>query len=90
MRHRAQDTTAAGAWTAALAVLTFFTQAWLLLAEYLAFTCNVCLHQEQSRHACLQITSPALQTFEEREALNAAIVRSINEASEAWGLECMR
>jgi regulator of protease activity HflC (stomatin/prohibitin superfamily) len=31
-----------------------------------------------------------MQTFEEREALNAAIVRTINEASEAWGLECMR
>lgn len=30
------------------------------------------------------------KTFEEREALNAAIVRTINEASEAWGLECMR
>ncbi|GBF97665.1 hypothetical protein Rsub_09723 [Raphidocelis subcapitata] len=30
------------------------------------------------------------KTFEEREALNAAIVRTINEASEAWGLECLR
>lgn len=32
----------------------------------------------------------ASQTFEEREALNVAIVRTINEASDAWGLECMR
>ncbi|GAX85177.1 hypothetical protein CEUSTIGMA_g12595.t1 [Chlamydomonas eustigma] len=30
------------------------------------------------------------KTFEEREALNANIVRSINEASEAWGLQCLR
>ncbi|KAI8473031.1 MAG: hypothetical protein J3K34DRAFT_192036 [Monoraphidium minutum] len=30
------------------------------------------------------------KTFEEREALNASIVRAINEASEAWGLECLR
>ena len=30
------------------------------------------------------------KTFEEREALNAAIVRTINEASESWGLECLR
>lgn len=30
------------------------------------------------------------KTFEEREALNAAIVRSINEAADAWGLQCLR
>lgn len=30
------------------------------------------------------------KTFEEREALNANIVRSINEASDAWGLQCLR
>ena len=30
------------------------------------------------------------KTFEEREALNHKIVRSINEASSAWGLECLR
>ena len=30
------------------------------------------------------------KTFEEREALNANIVRAINEASEAWGLQCLR
>jgi len=30
------------------------------------------------------------RTFEEREALNANIVRSINEASEQWGIQCMR
>lgn len=30
------------------------------------------------------------KTFEEREALNANIVRSINEAAEAWGLQCLR
>ncbi|KAG2486570.1 hypothetical protein HYH03_014740 [Edaphochlamys debaryana] len=30
------------------------------------------------------------KTFEEREALNHNIVRSINEASEAWGLQCLR
>jgi hypothetical protein len=30
------------------------------------------------------------KTFEEREALNAAIVASINAAAEAWGLQCMR
>nr|QKY15298.1 regulator of protease activity hflc, stomatin/prohibitin superfamily (hflC) [Polytomella parva] len=30
------------------------------------------------------------KTFEEREALNANIVQSINEAAEAWGLTCMR
>ena len=30
------------------------------------------------------------KTFEEREALNLNIVRSINEASDAWGLQCLR
>lgn len=30
------------------------------------------------------------RTFEERETLNANIVRSINEASEQWGIQCMR
>lgn len=30
------------------------------------------------------------KTFEEREALNANIVRSINEAADAWGLLCLR
>jgi len=30
------------------------------------------------------------KTFEEREALNANIVASINGAAEAWGLTCMR
>ena len=30
------------------------------------------------------------KTFEEREALNASIVRVINEASNAWGLQCLR
>jgi regulator of protease activity HflC (stomatin/prohibitin superfamily) len=30
------------------------------------------------------------KTFEEREALNANIVRSINEAALAWGLQCLR
>jgi regulator of protease activity HflC (stomatin/prohibitin superfamily) len=30
------------------------------------------------------------RTFEEREMLNANIVRSINEASEQWGIQCMR
>jgi regulator of protease activity HflC (stomatin/prohibitin superfamily) len=30
------------------------------------------------------------KTFEEREALNLAIVASINAAAEAWGLQCMR
>eukprot|EP00877_Chromochloris_zofingiensis_P003098 jgi/Chrzof1/1278/Cz10g00090.t1 len=30
------------------------------------------------------------KTFEEREALNAAIVHSINEAADAWGLQCLR
>eukprot|EP00879_Flechtneria_rotunda_P007798 GHRR01008172.1.p1 GENE.GHRR01008172.1~~GHRR01008172.1.p1 ORF type:complete len:496 (+),score=189.12 GHRR01008172.1:147-1634(+) len=30
------------------------------------------------------------KTFEEREALNLAIVASINSAAEAWGLQCMR
>lgn len=30
------------------------------------------------------------KTFEERETLNHAIVTSINEASAAWGLQCMR
>ncbi|GIL67184.1 hypothetical protein Vafri_20615 [Volvox africanus] len=30
------------------------------------------------------------KTFEEREALNHNIVRSINEAAEAWGLQCLR
>ena len=30
------------------------------------------------------------KTFEEREALNASIVRVINEASSAWGLQCLR
>lgn len=29
-------------------------------------------------------------TFEEREMLNANIVRSINEAAVAWGIQCMR
>lgn len=30
------------------------------------------------------------QTFEERENLNVAIVRIINEAAKDWGIECMR
>ncbi|GFR46088.1 hypothetical protein Agub_g7574 [Astrephomene gubernaculifera] len=30
------------------------------------------------------------KTFEEREALNHNIVRAINEAAEAWGLQCLR
>lgn len=30
------------------------------------------------------------KTFEEREAMNANIVRSINEAAVAWGIQCMR
>lgn len=30
------------------------------------------------------------KTFEEREALNLNIVQSINEAAEAWGLQCLR
>ncbi|UPQ99743.1 stomatin [Chloropicon primus] len=30
------------------------------------------------------------KTFEERDSLNVKIVKSINEASSAWGLECMR
>lgn len=30
------------------------------------------------------------KTFEERESLNANIVHSINQASSAWGLECLR
>lgn len=30
------------------------------------------------------------KTFEEREALNAAIVYHINEAAHAWGVECLR
>jgi len=30
------------------------------------------------------------KTFEEREALNASIVQVINEASSAWGLQCLR
>lgn len=30
------------------------------------------------------------RTFEEREALNANIVSSINQAAQAWGIQCMR
>ena len=30
------------------------------------------------------------KTFEEREALNLSIVRTINEAADAWGLTCLR
>lgn len=30
------------------------------------------------------------KTFEERDSLNQNIVKSINEASEAWGLTCLR
>lgn len=30
------------------------------------------------------------RTFEERENLNANIVRAINEAAQAWGVQCMR
>lgn len=30
------------------------------------------------------------KTFEERDTLNANIVKSINEAAEAWGITCMR
>lgn len=30
------------------------------------------------------------KTFEERDNMNANIVRSINEASNAWGIQCMR
>merc|ERR1719161_3489029 len=30
------------------------------------------------------------KTFEEREALNRAIVSSINEAARAWGIRCLR
>merc|ERR1719188_117428 len=30
------------------------------------------------------------RTFEERDALNAAIVQVINDAAKAWGIECLR
>ncbi len=30
------------------------------------------------------------KTFEERESLNVNIVKSINEAAQAWGIQCMR
>ncbi|KAE9046812.1 Stomatin-like protein 2 [Phytophthora rubi] len=30
------------------------------------------------------------KTFEERESLNLSIVESINQASEAWGIKCLR
>jgi len=30
------------------------------------------------------------ETFEEREALNAAIVTIVNEAAQAWGIQCLR
>uniref|UniRef100_K3WHF9 Band 7 domain-containing protein n=1 Tax=Globisporangium ultimum (strain ATCC 200006 / CBS 805.95 / DAOM BR144) TaxID=431595 RepID=K3WHF9_GLOUD len=30
------------------------------------------------------------KTFEERESLNKSIVESINQASEAWGIKCLR
>lgn len=30
------------------------------------------------------------RTFEERESLNSNIKRALNEASEKWGIECMR
>ncbi len=30
------------------------------------------------------------KTFEEREAMNVNIVHSINEASQSWGIQCMR
>ena len=30
------------------------------------------------------------RTFEERETLNANIVKSINEAAQTWGIQCMR
>ncbi len=30
------------------------------------------------------------KTFEEREALNAKIVEAINDASESWGIQCLR
>jgi regulator of protease activity HflC (stomatin/prohibitin superfamily) len=30
------------------------------------------------------------RTFEEREHLNVAIVRAINEAADAWGVQCLR
>lgn len=33
---------------------------------------------------------PLDRTFEKREEMNANIVRAINEASEAWGIQCMR
>jgi regulator of protease activity HflC (stomatin/prohibitin superfamily) len=36
-------------------------------------------------------SQPSLdKTFEERDALNQHIVRVINEASSAWGLQCLR
>ena len=33
---------------------------------------------------------PLDRTFEKREQMNANIVQAINEASEAWGIQCMR
>ncbi len=33
---------------------------------------------------------PLDRTFEKREQMNANIVKAINEASEAWGIQCMR
>jgi regulator of protease activity HflC (stomatin/prohibitin superfamily) len=33
---------------------------------------------------------PLDRTFEKREVMNANIVRAINEASSAWGIQCMR
>lgn len=30
------------------------------------------------------------KTFEERESLNAKIVEAINQASQSWGVQCLR
>lgn len=52
------------------------------------FSCfSFCLHFP----ICSELGKITLdKTFEEREALNIAIVESINTAADAWGLQCLR
>lgn len=51
----------------------------------------VCLRATDARSPRSELGKISLdKTFEEREALNASIVRVINEAASAWGLQCLR
>ena len=77
--------------------------AWLALFVQVAYiyTCVApCKQVEDPIYAVTQLAQTTMRselgkitldkTFEERESLNKNIVESINQASEAWGIKCLR